>query len=445
MHKLKELQKKLRALIAEGDALHAKETLTAEETARATAINTEMEQLEAEITAEQRKVDFQERRARLNLPVEQPVERGTDGPAVEDRSDYNRWPREEAGQFFQAVRAMGMSTRRLPAGMNDELRETFTRAITGQGTAVEDEGGWAVPQTIAATILQHMHQEGQVVSRCQNVPITVGNSTKWNVINETDRSATGKGGRYGGITWSRVGEGGSGTASKIYTKQVALELKKLLGLVYLTEEQLEDGPQVMSLITTIVPKAGNFTIEDELINGVGGPNIEGVLRTPSLVTVAKETGQSAGTIVRENIENMWNRLIGSSRSNAAWFINQDAEVQLGRMVLPIGTGGVPVYMPAGGLTTTGFSVLMGRPVIPIEHCAALGTVGDIILADMSQFLYATKGGITTQQSIHVRFLEGETVLRFTLRNDGKGWWSAPLTAAKGGTTRSPFVVLATRA
>jgi len=443
--KLKELQKKLRALIAEGDALHAKETLTDEEQARAEAINTEMEALEAEITGEKRKQEFTERRDRLNLPAEAPIERGDEDPVVEDRSDYNRWPREEAGQFFQAVRAMGMSTRRLPAGMNDELRETFTRAITGQGTAVEDEGGWAVPQTIAATILQHVHQEGQVVSRCQNVPITVGNSTKWNVINETDRSATGKGGRYGGITWGRVGEGGTGTASKIYTKQVSLELKKLVGLGYLTEELIQDGAQVMMLLTTLFPRAAAFTIEDEIINGVGGPNIEGVLNTPSLVTVDAEVGQGAATIVRENIENMWNRLIGSSRANAAWFINQDAEVQLGRMVLVIGTGGVPVYMPTGGLTTTGFSSLMGRPVIPIEHCAALGTVGDIILADMSQFLYATKGGITSQQSIHVRFLEGETVLRFTLRNDGKGWWSAPLTAAKGGTTRSPFVVLATRA
>jgi HK97 family phage major capsid protein len=439
------MQERLPALMAEGDALRAKDTLTEDESARVEAITTEMRDLRGKLQAEIRKQQFDREREAANRSAEAPIERGDEDPVVEDRSDYNRWPREEAGQFFQAVRAMGMSTRRLPAGMNDELRETFTRAITGQGTAVEDEGGWAVPQTIAATILQHMHQEGQVVSRCQNVPITVGNSTKWNVINETDRSATGKGGRYGGITWGRVGEGGTGTASKIYNKQVGLELKKMVGLVYLTEEQLEDGPQVMSLITTIVPKAGNFTIEDEIINGVGGPNIEGVLNTPSLVTVDAEVGQGAATIVRENIENMWNRLIGSSRANAAWFINQDAEVQLGRMVLVIGTGGVPVYMPTGGLTTTGFSSLMGRPVIPIEHCAALGTVGDIILADMSQFLYATKGGITSQQSIHVRFLEGETVLRFTLRNDGKGWWSAPLTAAKGGTTRSPFVVLATRA
>jgi HK97 family phage major capsid protein len=290
-----------------------------------------------------------------------------------------------------------------------------------------------------------MHQEGQIVSRCQNVPITVGNGTKWNVINETDRSITGKGGRYGGITWARTGEGGAPTSSKLFTKQVALELKKLTGTVYLTEEQLEDGPQVMSLITTMVPKAGNFTIEDELINGDGGPNMEGVLNTPSLVTVAKETGQAAATVVYENIIKMWNRIYAPSRSNSVFLINQDVEPQLHQMFLAVGTGGVPVYLPAGGVSGAPFGTLMGRPVIPVEHCAALGTVGDIILADMSQYLYATKGGITTQQSIHVRFLQGETVLRFTLRNDGKGWWSAPLTAAKGGTTRSPFVVLATRA
>jgi HK97 family phage major capsid protein len=445
MNKLKELQKKLRALIAEGDALHAKETLTDEEQARAAAINTEMETLEAEITAEQRRVDFQERRTRLNLPAEQPIERGDDDPVVEDRSDYNRWPLEDAGQWFRAVRAMSRQNPQIPRDMHEQLRETFTRAITGQGTAVEDEGGWAVPTTIQSEILRHLHQEGQVISRCRNVPITVGNSTKWNAINETDRSTTGKGGRYGGVTISRSAEAAALSASMVHAQQVALELKKLTAGVYLTEEQLEDGPQVMSIFTGLVPQAFAFVIEDEIINGVGGPNIEGVLNTPSLVTQAKETGQGAGTIVRQNIEAMWNRLYAPSRANAVWFVNQDAEVQLGRMVLEIGTGGVPVYLPSGGLTTTGFSTLMGRPVIPIEHCAALGTPGDIILADMSQFLYATKGGMLTQQSIHVRFLQGETVVRFMLRNDGKGWWSAPLTAAKGGTTRSPFVVLATRA
>ena len=84
-------------------------------------------------------------------------------------------------------------------------------------------------------------------------------------------------------------------------------------------------------------------------------------------------------------------------------------------------------------------------MIPIEHASAVGTKGDIILADLSQYIYATKGGLRSAASMHVRFVEGETALRFVLRNDGKPWWSGPLTPAKGSNTVSPFVALETRA
>ena len=43
-------------------------------------------------------------------------------------------------------------------------------------------------------------------------------------------------------------------------------------------------------------------------------------------------------------------------------------------------------MPPGGLSGQPYGTLLGRPVIPIEQCSTLGTVGDIILADLKQFI-----------------------------------------------------------
>ena len=76
---------------------------------------------------------------------------------------------------------------------------------------------------------------------------------------------------------------------------------------------------------------------------------------------------------------------------------------------------------------------------------AVGTVGDIILADMSQYRLIRKGGVQGAQSQHVRFLYGENVFRWVMRVNGKPLWNAPLTVAKGSLQRSPFVTLATRA
>jgi hypothetical protein len=53
------------------------------------------------------------------------------------------------------------------------------------------------------------------------------------------------------------------------------------------------------------------------------------------------------------------------------------------MSMVIGTGGVPVYLPPGGLSHAPFGTLMGRPVMPLEFCETLGTEGDIVLADVA--------------------------------------------------------------
>lgn len=116
------------------------------------------------------------------------------------------------------------------------------------------------------------------------------------------------------------------------------------------------------------------------------------------------------------------------------------------MYLAVGTGGSAVYIPPGGLSSAPYGTLMGRPVIPIQQCASIGTVGDIIHADFNGYLLATKGGIQTDMSIHVRFIYDESCFRFVYRCDGQPMLASAITPAKGGSswTQSHFVALATR-
>ena len=172
--------------------------------------------------------------------------------------------------------------------------------------------------------------------------------------------------------------------------------------------------------------------------------MKGILNSGSLVSVAKEVNQPADTIVYENILKMWSHMIASSRANAVWLINQEAETQLYSMYLSVGTAGVPVYMPANGISGQPFGTLFGRPVIPVEQCSALGDKGDIILADLSQYLIADKGGVQTASSMHVRFLYDEMAFRVTYRVDGQPLRNVPITPYKGATTLSSFVTLDAR-
>jgi HK97 family phage major capsid protein len=138
------------------------------------------------------------------------------------------------------------------------------------------------------------------------------------------------------------------------------------------------------------------------------------------------------------------RILGSGES-AVWLCNKNIKPQLYTMSIAVGTGGVPIYMPAGGISGLPYSTLFGKPVLFIEQAASLGTVGDIVLADLANgYILADKGGVQSAMSIHVRFDYDESVFRFILRVDGQPVRAASLTPYKGSDSLSHFVALQSR-
>jgi HK97 family phage major capsid protein len=314
-------------------------------------------------------------------------------------------------------------------------------AAAGSNESIDAEGGFLVRPEFADGILQRTYEEGQVTSRCQTIPMS-SNRLTLNALDEDSR-ATGQ--RYGGIQVFRLAEANAYTASQPKFKQLTLTANKLIGLMYATDEILEDTNALASWASTNFPKAFAFQLDDEAINGTGAGQMLGVLPSGAAIVQAIEGSQATATIVTNNILKMFSRLWAPSRQNAAWFINQDVEQQLYSLTLGSGTAVELLYTPAGyKMNGSEYGTLMGRPVIPIEQCATLGTQGDIILADMTQYLLGQKAGLKADSSIHVQFLTGQQVFRWTLRNDGQPIWKKPLTPYKGSSTLSTFVTLAAR-
>lgn len=319
------------------------------------------------------------------------------------------------------------------------------KAPSGLGETVDSDGGFLVPDEFRATLLEKTYNSAAVSSRAFNIPINHAVNIPY--VAESSRT---DGYRAGGVLGYWVDEApASGiTASAPTFGKVRLELHKVAALVYGTDDILADS--VVSLdafLSRVVPNELAFQLDDKMINGKGAGVPLGILNAACLVSVDKETGQEAATIQFENIVKMWSRLYNGSRSSAVWFVNQDVLPQLYSLTLGLGLAGVAAFMPPGGLSGAQYATIFGRPVVEIEQCATLGTVGDVILADMGQYLYASKAGnaINAASSIHVRFIYNETTWRFTMRADGQPWWSKALTPYKGSSTVSPFVALATRA
>lgn len=358
------------------------------------------------------------------------------------------YPKWEEGGFGIYCGEVAKAAKAVKTGQPTAMPERLTKAnqimqtkATGLGESTDDEGGFLVAPEHRDELLKKTHETGIVFTRARQVPMG-SPIVKIPTVNETSRA---DGSRHGGVRAYRLAEGATLTASKPSFGRVTLTATKVAALGYVTSELIEDSPISLQLFGELFAEELAFEADDSVINGVGGGSPLGILKAPCLVTVGKENGQSAVTFVYENAVNMWARMWARSRANSVWFINQDVEPQLHSMVLVIGTGGVPVYMPAGGISGSPFGTLFGRPVIPIEQCATLGTVGDVILADNSQYLWGTRGGMKTASSIHVQFLTDEEAFRTTWRNDGQPWWNAALTPFSGSSnTLSPFVALATR-
>ena len=161
-----------------------------------------------------------------------------------------------------------------------------------------------------------------------------------------------------------------------------------------------------------------------------------------MISVTKETGQTATTIVLENLYKMWARFPARNRGKAAWFINQDVEPQLDTIALAAGTSALEPRMVT--YNNEGIMRIKGRPVTATEFNPTLGQVGDILLADMSEYLFWEKGGVQAASSIHVQFVTDETVFRFIYRCDGQTALASALSPYKGTNTQSPFIVTAIR-
>ena len=333
-----------------------------------------------------------------------------------------------------------------PRGRTSEALKTwerFQRKIYLNETD-DEQGAYLVPADIGAHI-QAESLEGALAQAngARVYPLRGNRITITADVDETHATSF-----FGGVTIYRTAEAETKHESKQTFRQIELTLHKLTGVCRVTDELLEDSALALEAdISSKFGQAIQFVKDDDFINGTGAGQALGILTALApggpTITVAAQPLQPAATIVYENIINMWARLYPQARA-PIWMTNKTVFPQLASMGLAVGAGGGPVWLPAGGVSGAPYQTLMGLPLVYTEKCPALGTLGDIVLADWSQYAIAEKaGGIQTAASMHLYFLYDQQVFRFVLRYDGQPTWRVPLTPHNGATV-SPFVVLAAR-
>ncbi|MBV4421036.1 phage major capsid protein [Clostridium tyrobutyricum] len=413
------------AAIVQG-AIDAARAMNEEEQKLYDDLEVEIKNLEKTIEAE----DKLKEREKLNkTPVNEPIYAKPKNP------NEKKW-KGGMGEFLQAV-AKASS----PGGRMDN-RLVYQNSVSGLNESVSSEGGFMLENDFIQDMFDVMMSESQVANRIRMIPIGANtNRLRTLGIDETSRA---NGSRWGGVQAYWIAEAETVTQSKPKFREIDMALQKLLALCYVTDDLLQDATALEAIVKQAYADEMSFKIDDAIINGTGVGMPLGILNSDALVAVPKESNQAAGTIKYENILKMWSSVPARLRANAVWYINQEIEPQLYTMALNIGTGGAPVFLPSGGASSSQYSTLLNRPIIPIEQCSVLGKKGDIILADPTQYIGIDKKAPTADVSIHVRFLYDEQVFRFIYKFNGAPYRSKPITPYKGANALSPFVTLGDR-
>ena len=445
MDRIKVLRQRKADLLTEATALTAKAdagTITEEEAKRLDALLAEggdIDKANASIKVEERLMD--ERRtmaAASNVSADTTDEAAARVPAVA-RTDEEKFPSfgDQLASVARAAMNAGVPYKSI------DPRLVYQAAPAGANEKFPSEGGFLVQQDFSLSLLEAMHEMGEILNRVRRIPISAtSNGIILPAIDETSRV---NGSRFGGVRAYWADEGAAVTATQPKFRNIDMRLNKLMAVGYATDELLADAPALEAVLSMAFTEELTFKTEDAIINGTGSGQPLGIINSGAVVTVTPASGQAASSLTTQNILDMWSRLPIRSRRNAVWVINQDVEQQLYQLVLGSGTAVLLLYTPPGmNGNNTQYGMLLGRPVIPIEYAATLGTAGDIILMDPKQYVMIDKNGLQQASSMHVRFLTDEMTFRFTFRVDGQPIPRTPITPFKGTNTYSPFVILGLR-
>jgi HK97 family phage major capsid protein len=309
----------------------------------------------------------------------------------------------------------------------------------GVGTS----GGFLVPEQWAWGVLDAALADEAIRPRALVLPMTVLtlNVPGFDYLDGTSNKRAGL-----VLTWS--GESSTLTEQVGKTRVVGLVAKKGTILVRVPSELQEDAMAFDAALSTAMTAAVQIGLDVAFIQGTGVGQPLGILNSPALITVAKESGQAANTIFVQNLAKMMGKLSPGSYKRAVWLCHPTCVATLLQMTVVVMN--VAQTENVGGSTaglvtqTDGVLRIAGKEVIVTEACSAFSSAGDVILADLSQYAIGLRRDIAIERSRDVYFTTDEIGFRMRLRLDGQPLAASATKLRDGTNTVSPFVALGAR-
>jgi HK97 family phage major capsid protein len=334
--------------------------------------------------------------------------------------------------------------------ISDREDRTGARAAIGRvmesrprdafGERVPSEGGFLVPERLRQQVLAYMTT---AVVRPRASVITMDSlRVPVPVLDNPSQASSAQ--ALGGLTFSMVQEATSIPATAAGFGRIDLEARKAAAyLANVPNELVTDSPAFGDFLARIIGK-GYGWFEDDLFigtgTGVGEP--QALVNAPGGLIVTRNTSSK---VLDVDVVAMLKALHPASKTTAVWLIGEDAFDQLADLYLVVGTA------PSGADVTPspllefdldhGCWRLVGLPAFVTDHQAAAGGTGDVMLADLSQYLIGDRQELVVEQSAKgAGFITDTSSFRVKARLDARFWPQSTITLANGKVT-SPLVIL----
>lgn len=331
------------------------------------------------------------------------------------------------GEFALAVRNANPSA---GSGFKiDERLSAPTNVHTEQG---DEAGSYLVPAEYREEIVDLVFGEDSDPIMNLIEPEPTGKNRVTGLGDETTPWGT------DGVQAYWRGEAEQMTPSKLNLTPRETKLEECYAFVNATEELLEDAPRLGNYLRRKAPAAIRWKAVDSFLWGDGVGKPLGWMGSNALISVAKESGQTAKTVAGKNVSKMFTHMINPAQ--AVWLANSEVLPEL--MVLE-SENGQPLWQPNYTMAPGG--MLLGRPIYWTDHAKGLGDPGDLQFVNPNGYeAFKKVNGVSFAESIHLYFDYNVRSFRWIFRIGGQPVLSAPVTPARGNANKSHFVSLAER-
>jgi HK97 family phage major capsid protein len=317
---------------------------------------------------------------------------------------------------------------------------------------VPSEGGFLVPWKLHEQVLAYMTT---AIVRPRATVIEMDASRLGLPVLDNPSQASGKQ-VLGGLTFSLVEAGAAIPATNPALSRMMLDARKIAAYLQgVPNELTSDAAGAMGDLLARVIAMGHSWFEDDLFiaNGTGTGEPQSLVNSPAAKTV---TRAGSNAVVLADIVGMLQAAhpaalqagLTPGLTSVRWLLSTEVLGQLLELyLLPTGasaTSGAPVALSDWFSLGDGHNVgpsFLGLPASVSDHNPALGSTGDVILADLERYVVGDWLTMTVEPATSgASFALDASDFRVRSRLDGKCWVQSA-TTTEAGATVSPVVVL----